>query len=43
MITIRCEKCGAKYDLDETNIDKTSEWSECPFCGNISRNTFKEK
>ena len=42
MITVRCKKCGARYDLDETNIDKTSEWFECVMCGAITKNPFKE-
>lgn len=43
MVQVRCEKCGASYELDEKTVDKNSEYSQCPFCGDISRNQLKDK
>jgi DNA-directed RNA polymerase subunit RPC12/RpoP len=42
MTPVKCLACKKEFVLDEKNVDKNSGWMECPFCGSLSKNPFKE-
>ena len=39
---IKCKYCGAVFEAKEGDIDKKSEYMQCPFCASHSINPLKE-
>jgi len=43
MKTLKCNYCHREFDVDETNVSKTSKYIQCPYCqDNTQLNPFYE-
>lgn len=44
MVKVKCVNgiCGVTFEVEEDKVDKTQEYMQCPFCGEISPSPLYE-